>query len=104
MSSDAIVWSDGRAGEEIKWIEENIGRGHYHEISGVPLSGLWSYAKYKWVRDNKPDLYEEAWKFVNGQEWLLHNFGQQTYYTDPASLSSERYDRCEKFKLGQMNC
>jgi len=85
--SDAIVWSDGRAGEEIKWIEDNIGREHYHEISGVPLSGLWSYAKYKWVRDNKPALYEKAWKFVNGQEWLLHKFGSSELFTDPASLT-----------------
>ncbi len=84
---DAIVWSDGRAGEEIKWIAENIGKDHYHEVSGVPLSGLWAYPKFKWVRDKRPDLYEKAWKFVNGQEWLLHKLGSFELFTDPASLT-----------------
>jgi xylulokinase len=84
---DSIVWSDGRAGEEIDWVAKNIGRDRYHEVSGVPLSGLWAYAKYKWVRDKRPDLYEKAWKFVNGQEWLLHKFGSEELFTDPASLA-----------------
>ncbi len=84
---DSIVWSDGRAGEEIDWVAKNIGRDRYHEVSGVPLSGLWAYAKYKWVRDKRPDLYAKAWKFVNGQEWLLHKFGSEELFTDPASLA-----------------
>lgn len=85
--SNSIVWSDGRAGEEIKWIEENIGKDHYHEVSGVPLSGLWAYPKFKWVRDKQPKLYEKTWKFVNGQEWLLHKLGSTELFTDPASLT-----------------
>ncbi|MFZ5975250.1 MAG: xylulokinase, partial [Bacillota bacterium] len=84
---DSIVWSDGRAGEEIDWITKNIGRDRYHEISGVPISGLWAYAKYKWVRDKRPDLYEKAWKFVNGQEWFLHKLGSEVMFSDPASLT-----------------
>ena len=84
---DSIVWSDGRASEEVKWIEENIGRDHYHEVSGDPLSGMWAYAKYKWVIDKRPDLYKKAWKFVNGQEWLLHNLGSKELFTDPSSLA-----------------
>jgi xylulokinase len=84
---DSIVWSDARATEEIDWIANTMGRDRYHEVSGVPLSALWAYAKYKWVRDRKPDLYEKAWKFVNGQEWLLHKLGSDGVFTDPASLA-----------------
>ncbi|MGC9157726.1 MAG: FGGY-family carbohydrate kinase [Terracidiphilus sp.] len=84
---NSIVWSDGRAGEQIDWIAKNIGRSRYHEISGVPLSGMWSYAKYKWFRDKLTGLYEKTWKFVNGQEWLLHKFGSEELFTDPASLA-----------------
>ncbi|MDR1079139.1 MAG: hypothetical protein LBL55_10910 [Propionibacteriaceae bacterium] len=84
---DSIVWSDARATEEIDAIAQSMGRDRYHEVSGVPLSALWAYAKYKWVRDRQPDLYERAWKFVNGQEWLLHQLGSEELFTDPASLS-----------------
>lgn len=84
---DSIVWSDGRAGEQAKWVNENIGAPRYHEISGVPLSAMWAYFKYKWVIDNRPDIYEKAWKFVNGQEWFLHKFGSEVLFSDPASLT-----------------
>ena len=49
---NSIVWSDGRAVEEVQWIKENIGVEKYHKISGAPVSGAWSYAKYKWVRES----------------------------------------------------
>ena len=84
---DSIVWNDGRAVEEVKWIEEKLGADKYHEISGVPLSAMWAYAKFKWVIDHRPDLYEKAWKFVNGQEWFLHKLGSEVIFSDPASLT-----------------
>ena len=84
---DSIVWSDSRADEEVQWIRDNIGAEKYYSISGAPISGAWSYAKFKWVRDKAPDLYEKAFKFVNAQEWLLHKLGSQEVFTDPASLA-----------------
>lgn len=84
---NSIVWSDGRAVEEVQWIKDNIGVEKYHQISGAPVSGAWSYAKFKWVRDHEPELYEKAWKFVNAQEWLLHKLGSVELFTDPASLA-----------------
>lgn len=84
---DSIVWNDTRAVEEVQWIRDNIGMEKYHQISGAPVSGAWSYAKYKWVRDHRPDLYDKAWKFVTGQEWLLQKLGSTELFTDPASLA-----------------
>lgn len=84
---DSIVWSDNRAASEVDWIAETIGSEHYHSISGAAVTSLWAYAKFKWVRDNQPDLYEKAWKFVNGQEWLLHQLGSEEMFTDPSSLA-----------------
>ena len=84
---NAIVWSDNRCNEEVDWIKNNIGIDRYHKIAGAPISGAWSYAKYKWVRDHEPELYDKAYLFVNGQEWLLHKLGSTQVFTDPASLA-----------------
>lgn len=84
---NSIVWSDGRAVEEVQWIKDHMGEERYHQISGAPASGAWSYPKFKWVRDHQPELYEKAWKFVNAQEWLLHKLGSEELFTDPASLA-----------------
>lgn len=85
--SDAIVWSDGRATKETDWIEENIGRDEYYQHSGLIPSSLWVYPKLKWIIDNKPDLYKKTWKFVNGQEWILHNLGSEELFTVPSALN-----------------
>ncbi|MFZ5974103.1 MAG: FGGY-family carbohydrate kinase [Bacillota bacterium] len=84
---DSIVWCDMRAGEEVEWIKNNIGADRFHDITGLPLSGLWSFAKFKWVMDKNPEIYEKAWKFVNGQEWFLHKLGSEVLFSDPASLT-----------------
>lgn len=84
---DSIVWNDARATNEIRWIGEYLGADKYHEITACPITALWAYAKFKWVRDKQPDLYEKAYLFVNGQEWLLHQLGSEEVFTDPSSLA-----------------
>lgn len=85
--ADSIVWSCGRAGEELAWIRENLGDDRYHDISGVTLSGLWSYAKMKWVVDRRPDLLDRTDLIINGQEFFLHKFGSDDIASDPASIT-----------------
>ncbi|MBL7213727.1 MAG: xylulose kinase [Desulfobacteraceae bacterium] len=85
--ADSIVWSCGRAGEELAWILQNLGADRYHDISGVPLSGLWSYAKMKWVVDRRPKLLDKTYLIINGQEFFLHKFGSEDISSDPASIT-----------------
>jgi len=85
--ANSIVWSCGRAGEELAWIRNKLGAQRYHDITGVPLSGLWSYAKMKWVVDHRPDILEKTYLIVNAQEFFLHQFGAEEMSSDPASLT-----------------
>lgn len=84
---DAIVWSDVRATKEAQWIGSLFGIDKYYGIAASAMTPSFSYSKFKWVRDNRPDLYEEAYLFVNGQEWLLHQLGSEEVFTDPSSLA-----------------
>ncbi len=84
---DSIVWSDSRAVNEVEWLKEHYDPARYYKISGVSLSVNWSFAKFKWLRDHRPDIYEKTWKFVNGQEWFLHQLGAEDIFTDPASIT-----------------
>ena len=85
--ADSIVWSCGRAGDELAWIQENLGADKFHDITGVTLSGLWAYAKMKWVVDKRPDIIEKTNLIVNGQEFFLHKFGSDDISSDPASIT-----------------
>lgn len=84
---ESIVWSDTRASDEIDWLKQHIDTHEYYNLSGLSMSVNWSYAKFKWLRDHRPDVYEKTWKFVNGQEWFLHKLGAEEEFTDPASIT-----------------
>ncbi len=85
---DAIVWADGRAVKEVEWLAENLGVERYHQITSAHLAGNWSYGKFKWLMDHKPEIYAKTWKFVNGQEYFLHKLGAEGIFTDPSSLTN----------------
>jgi len=84
---NSIVWSDGRADRELKWIEKEVGGEAYHRITGVPISGMWSYPKMKWFIDNRPQLLAKTWRILNGQEYFLYRLGAEELSTDPASIT-----------------
>lgn len=84
---DAIVWSDGRATKETKWIEDEIGTDEYYRISGLLPSSLWVYPKLKWLKDNETEIYNKAWKFVNGQEFILNRLGSHEVFANASALN-----------------
>lgn len=84
---DAIVWSDARATRETKWITEEFGHDGYCSITGLHPSSLWVYPKLKWLKDNRPEIYDKTWKIVNGQEWILNRLGSQTLFANPSALN-----------------
>lgn len=84
---DAIVWSDGRAVKETQWIKDHIGREKYYNITGLIPSSLWVYPKIKWLMENKAEIYQKTWKFVNGQEWILNKLGSNKVFTVSSALN-----------------
>lgn len=84
---DAIVWSDGRATKETQWISDTIGADEYTRITGLNPSSLWVYPKLKWLKDNRPKIYDKTWKFVNGQEWILNRLGSSQVFANPSALN-----------------
>ncbi|OHD73942.1 MAG: hypothetical protein A2V99_04315 [Spirochaetes bacterium RBG_16_67_19] len=84
---NSIVWADGRADREVRWIEKEIGAENYHRLSGVPISGMWSYPKMKWYIDQRKELFDKTYKILNGQEYFLYRLGAESLSTDPASLT-----------------
>ena len=84
---NSIVWADGRADKEVKWIEKEIGADIYHRITGVPVSSMWSFPKMKWYRDHRKELFDKTYKLLNGQEYFLYKLGAEELSTDPASIT-----------------
>lgn len=63
--------SDRRAVYQAEWIARTIGRQKVFEHTGVPLHAMYIIPKIMWFRDNLPDIYDRAWKFLGWTE-LVH--------------------------------
>ena len=66
-----LTWADGRAvtqGESIK--NSRMARKLY-EQTGCPPHGMYPLYKIMWLRDEQPDLFEKAARFVSAKEYIF---------------------------------
>ena len=84
---NSIVWNDTRATFQAAKLEEKIGSKNYQAITGMPISALWAAPKIMWLIQEHPEIMDNCYKIINGQEFLLNRLGAETLYADPSSLT-----------------
>jgi xylulokinase len=54
---NAILYSDGRAGEQARRLEEQVGEENFRNLTGNRCDGSLPLPKLMWVREERPALY-----------------------------------------------
>lgn len=68
----AIVWLDNRAGQEARWLDQQIGPQAY-DYAGIPeITPTWTACKILWLKNNLPEIYAQTYKFLLVQDWLVY--------------------------------
>lgn len=67
---NAISWLDVRADEYCKKLDAAFGYDKVYSITGKSLMPDYSLPKLWWFKDNCPDVYENAWKFLFPLDFL----------------------------------
>lgn len=89
----AITWEDGRIkDDDLYFVENYLPRAKLKELTGLPLSPIYSAAKIKWILENESnarDLLERnRLAFGNLNSWLIFNLGkEQNHFTDHTNAS-----------------
>ena len=69
---NAILYGiDVRAAEEIKFIENLYGKEKILQRCGTPVTSQSAAAKILWIKNNEPDIYAKAHKFMTGSTYLV---------------------------------
>ncbi len=72
---NAILTFDSRtAGMEKKWVEK-FGREGVLRITGIPPSHISTTPKLLWLKENKPEVYNKAWKFLFYEDLAYFKLG-----------------------------
>jgi len=66
------IWADCRSGEQAERIHDAFGgRDPYYSIHGVGWqSELHVINKLQWIKENKPEAYKKAYKFLQAKEFI----------------------------------
>ena len=84
---NAIIWADGRALEQERWIGERLSFAEVYQITGHRLGAPYSLAKILWLRDHQPDIYAAAHKFAQAKDAIIARLTGE-FVTDPSDASS----------------
>jgi xylulokinase len=98
---NSIVWNDTRATSHAEQLGKKIGSERYQFITGMPISALWAAPKIMWLIQEHPEIIENCYKIINGQEFLLNRLGAETLYADPSSLTLNGMMAIDRFEWSQ---
>ncbi|MBC1384241.1 gluconokinase [Listeria innocua] len=72
LLTECITWADGRSSEAL----ENIKRDNYlfqlYEATGTPIHPMSPFAKICWLKEDEPQLFRRAEKFVDIKSYILN--------------------------------
>jgi len=67
----ALVWQDRRTAPQCDRIRQRIGANRLYGITGLTVDPYFSAPKILWVKDNVPEVYNEAHKFLLVHDYIL---------------------------------
>ncbi len=68
---NALIWADTRAVPQAEHLISKVGMENAYRITGHRASSSYSAAKIMWVRDNQPEIFSEAYKFVHAKDFIV---------------------------------
>ena len=71
----AILNTDKRAVEQATWVAETLGPNRIFEITGLTAHPMYPVPKILWMRENQPDIFKSAAKFLSVVDYLLTHLG-----------------------------
>jgi len=85
--TNCIIWADNRAAN----IAENLlsteeGERFYHS-TGVPIHAMSPFCKLLWLKENEPEIFQDAYKFIGIKEYIFYKL-LDTYVIDTAIASA----------------
>jgi xylulokinase len=68
---------DLRGAEYLEGLRENLDDGRVYRINGNTLGNNYSLTKLMWVRDHRPELYQQTYKFLLWGSFVSYMLGAQ---------------------------
>lgn len=72
-----LTWADNRSAEWSERLKNELGGHDIYRRTGTPIHPMSPLTKLLWLKDDRPDIFEKAYKFISIKEYVFHKlFGQ----------------------------
>ncbi|MBR4059926.1 MAG: hypothetical protein IKK03_08820 [Lachnospiraceae bacterium] len=71
---NAISWLDVRAEAQTRQIEQDFGQEMVYALTGKPIDAAYSLPKIMWLKQERPQIYKDAWKILMPLDYLTAKF------------------------------
>ena len=87
---DSIIWADMRAQKEEQKIIEKVGARRFFEITGHRPGASYSLAKFMWLKEHYPEIYQNTYKILNAKDYMVFKLTEQfcTDYSDATGTNA----------------
>jgi len=82
----AILWQDNRSMPQCRRIRDAVGDAEIYKRTGLKINPYFSLPKILWIKENEPDTFEAAHKFLLVHDFILHRFTER-FVTDQSHAS-----------------
>lgn len=69
----SITWADQRSAAQARYLKQTNGQAIY-EKTGTPIHPMAPLAKIIWLREEKPEIFEQTAYFIGIKEYVFHKF------------------------------
>ena len=86
---NSIIWADLRSTKQADELADRIGADRVYQLTGHRLSASYSATKIMWIRENEPQVYNAAEKFVHAKDYLVFRLTGTigTDYSDASGMN-----------------
>jgi len=90
--ANSLITFDERTSDKPAWWLERMSRFDIARISGMPLHGMYTINKIMWFKENRPDLYAQAWKFLCYEDFVQLRLGLEPVMSYPLAARTMAFD------------
>ncbi|GGH00414.1 gluconokinase [Mucilaginibacter phyllosphaerae] len=70
--ADAMLWADARSGDIAQRIRDSAGGEEIYRRTGTAIYAMSPLCKLMWLRDNEPEIFNKAHKFISLKEYVWY--------------------------------
>lgn len=90
--ANTLITFDGRTADAPNWWLKHKSKFDIAQITGMPLHGMYTINKIMWAKENWPEAYNKAWKFLCYEDFVHLRLGLDPVMSHPLASRTMAFD------------